>query len=217
MSCHRFEVRLGLLLLLLTTAFWLWQNPGPLSRPIGSAEQAAYREALGKLPVPAADRDALIAATAGFMAADDGQPVYMLNLMRYHPSLQRFDGAPEFAGTPEDSNRHYEDGTMPLLFGLGGYPLYAGRVSEPNLLEHAAELDQWSRVLVVRYPNRRAFMNLICDPAYAPLAPYKLMALQVVLTPGHGEILLPPMHWAVAAIALLLFLAVGWWRAARRR
>ena len=46
--------------------------------------------------------------------------------------------------------------------------------------------------------------------------PYKLMALQIYLTPMTGEVAVPDLTWATAALALIIFLAAGWWRAARR-
>ena len=71
-------------------------------------------------------------------------------------------------------------------------------------------------MLLVRYPNRRAFMDLLTDPAYAPLAPYKLQALQLVLTPTTAEIVIPPLPLIVAVLSLILFLAAGWRQALQR-
>ena len=87
---------------------------------------------------------------------------------------------------------------------------------EVSFIGREPELDDWSRVLVVRYPSRRAFMDLLSDPAYAPAMPYKLMALKLVLTPMRAELVVPPLHWLVGVVSLILFLSVGWLRAARR-
>jgi len=43
------------------------------------------------------------------------------------------------------------------------------------------------RLLVLRYPSRRAFLDLLSDPRYRKIEPYELMALAVVLTPTTGE------------------------------
>jgi hypothetical protein len=72
-------------------------------------------------------------------------------------------------------------------------------------------------VIVMRYPSRRAVLELFADPAYAPFEPYKLMALQVVLTPMQGEMVVPELRWLVGGALLLLFMAIGWLRAAIRR
>jgi len=55
------------------------------------------------------------------------------------------------------------------------------------------------------------------DPAYVPIEPYKLMAFDVYLTPMSAEAIVPDVRFVAAAWALVIFLAAGWWRAARRR
>lgn len=217
MTRKHFQPLFGLALLLLTAITWIWQNPGCWRGPITAAEAEHYLAGVERLPLPAAEREATLAAIRAFMKEDDGQPFYMLNLMRYFPALQPIEGSPvSFSGTPRQSNAYYEEQVMPLLFRVGGYPAYAGSIDGRNVLSPEAEVNDWHRLLLVRYPNRRAFMALMTDPAYAPLAPYKLMALKVVLTPSRSEILLPPLTGLIATLSLILFLATGWWRAVRR-
>jgi hypothetical protein len=84
-----------------------------------------------------------------------------------------------------------------------------------NIIEDSAELDNWSRVIVMRYPSRRAVLELFANPAYAPLEPYKMTALQVVscrrrVTGDSGTAL------AGGRVLLLLFFLIGWLRAARQ-
>jgi hypothetical protein len=147
--------------------------------------------------------------------ADDGKPVYMLNLMRYYPALRQFEGAPRVEVTPEQSNAIYEREVMPMLLRAGGYPLLGGATQGANLIGHAPALDDWSRVLVVRYPSRRAFLALLTDPDYIPIEPYKLMALELVLAPVHGEVVVPELRWLTVLFALVLFLLVAWVQALR--
>lgn len=85
------------------------------------------------------------------------------------------------------------------------------------MLDAAAELDTWSRVLLVRCPNRRAFLELLSHPAYAPMAPYKFMALEVAPVPVSAEALIPDLRPVVGALLLMAFLAVGWAKVARGR
>lgn len=211
------QTLLGFALLLLTLLTWVCQNPGLWYGPITTAEADRYMMAVEKLPIPKDERAATLAAVRAFMAEDDGRPFYMLNLMRYYPVLRPIEGSPViFSGTPQESNAYYEEQVMPLLFKVGGYPAYAGSINGRNVLSPQAEVNDWSRLLLVRYPSRHAFMDLMSNPAYAPLAPYKLMALKVVLTPSRSELVLPPLTGAVAALSLIVFLAIGWWRAAKR-
>ncbi|MBP6683353.1 MAG: hypothetical protein KA159_08550, partial [Halioglobus sp.] len=85
-----------------------------------------------------------------------------------------------------------------------------------NIIEDSAELDNWSRVIVMRYPSRRAVLELFANPAYAPLEPYKMTALQVVLVPTQGDLVIPELRWLVGGVLLLLFFLIGWLRAARQ-
>jgi uncharacterized protein (DUF1330 family) len=211
---HRFEIALGALFLALWTALWLWQNPG--SR-IGADEAARYLAAIEKLPIPPEERDGLTRAAKAWMAADDGKPVYMLNLMRFNPELKHYAGAPDISATPREANAIYEDAAIPMLLKRGGFPIYAGEAQGANIMVHDPALDHWNRVLVVRYPSRRAFMDLVSDPAYREIAPYKLMALTVVLTPTGKEMAIPELPLLAGFVLLAIFLAAGWMRAARRR
>jgi len=210
---YRFELILALVFALLWGGVWLWQNP---HRPIKPAEAEQFLAETEKLPFPPEERAEMRQALRAWMAADDGQPVYMLNLMRFYPELRRYQGSLAANQlSPAQSNTHYEDIVIPMLFKLGGYPLYAGQTQGKNLLVHDAGLDDWSRVLVVRYPSRRAFMELVTDPAYREVAPYKLMALKVVLTPTGFELAIPELSWLLGALLSIVWLLLAWRRALR--
>ena len=148
------------------------------------------------------------------MENDDGKPFYMLNLMRYYPELRRLPDAPEFKGTPQESNARYEAAARSMLLKVGGYPLYAGTPQGKNIVEHDPALDGWGRLLLVRYPSRRAFMRPVTRPAFHEIEPYKLMALQLILTPTTPERVVPSVSMMVGGVLLVVFLAVGWARAA---
>lgn len=202
----------------LFAAFFLWQTPGLVFGKLEPADIDRYLAAVERqLPLAEADKPKVLQRLRVWAEADDGGPVYMLNLMRYHEELRRFPGAPDFDGTPEESNDHYERAVQPLLFAKGGYPMIGGPVRGANVidLESNPALDDWSRVLVVRYPSRRAFLELLADPAYAPIEPYKFMALEVVLVPVSADMLIPDLRVLVGGVLLLLYFALGWFRAAR--
>ena len=50
---------------------------------------------------------------------------------------------------------------------------------------------------MVRYPSRRTFLELLSHPSYAPLEPYKFMALEIDLVPVSGDKVIPDMRWLV--------------------
>jgi hypothetical protein len=196
-------------------AVWLWQSPGAVRGKLTPAEIDRYMATVSRISFPPELRAPILARMRTWAEADDGRPVYMLNLMRYHPELRRFEGTPSFAGTPQQANEFYEERTLPLALGVGAIPIFAGPVTGENVIgfEHAGV--RWNRVLVMRYPSRRAFLDLLSDPAYAPLAPYKLMSLDVDLAPMGAELTVPDVRYVAVAAGLVLFLAAGWWRASR--
>ena len=65
-------------------------------------------------------------------------------------------------------------------------------------------------------PSFRAFLDLVSDPEYLKVMPYKLAALKVVLVPISGDLVLPDLRWVVVGGCVVVFLLAGWVRAARR-
>jgi hypothetical protein len=198
----------GGILCVLFLGFWFWHSPP--RRKLTGEEINRYLAAAEKLSLPEEAKTATLARLRAWAENDDGKPVSMLNLMRFYPQLHRFPGAPDFQGTPEQANKFYEKSVLWLLFRRAGYPLVGGRPQANALLEVPLALDGWSRVVMVRYPNRRAFLSLLADPAYAPLVPYKFMALEIVLVPVAGDVRVPDLRLVVGGSLLVLFLTVGW-------
>jgi uncharacterized protein (DUF1330 family) len=95
--------------------------------------------------IDAPDEQAM-AAFAG--RASDG-PVYMLNLLEFVP-----DGGAE---------RYAEYGTAvaPIFEKAGGKPVFAGRPSE-----HLIGEGSWDMMLLVSYPTRQAFLDMVSSPEY---------------------------------------------------
>ena len=72
----------------------------------------------------------------------------------------------------------------------------------------------WGNMTVVRYPSRRTFLKLISHPTYAPLAPYKLIAVELDLVPVSSGTVVPDLRWLVGGGFTIVFLLVEWVRAA---
>lgn len=137
-------------------------------------------------------------------------------LIHFFPELRTFPGAPAFKGTPEESNAFYEKSITWLWLSHASYPILSGSTQHKNLINMQPERT-WERVAVARYPNRRTFLKLLADPAYAPMEPYKFIALEIDLVPASGDMLIPDLRWVVGSGLIGIFLLVGWLRAARRR
>jgi uncharacterized protein (DUF1330 family) len=199
-------------LVILFAVYW-WQHPGG---KLTTAEIDSYLAAADRqLPMPPEEKAESLRRLRAWATADDGRPVYMLNLMRFYPQVRPLPGGPAADMTPADANAHYEDVAMPMLLGKGGSALFGGESQGANVLPYAGNEDNWSRMLVIRYPNRRAFLELVTDPRYATIMPYKLASLELILSPFDGQMVLPDPTLATAVVLLISFLAIGWWRARR--
>jgi hypothetical protein len=219
---HRFEWILGAVLAALFAAVWLWQAPGAGGK-LGAAEVDAYLAKIeGRLPGEPAETKEFVARLRAWGQADDGAPVYMLNAMRYHPQLKPGPGMDGFRGTPAEANAFYENAVMPVAARVGAFPLFGGETMgvrakdgvRSNLTGFDPAIDGWNRVLVMRYPNRRAFFELVSDPQWQRFAPYKFAALELALVPTSGQVAIPDLRWVAGGLCLIVFLAAGWWRSA---
>ncbi len=207
-------VILGVAGIALFGAFYFWQTPGA---KLSADEIDAYLGRIeAQLQTPAADKAQLVARLRAWAQADDGQPIYILNLMRFHDELQPYPGIAPFDGTPQEANAFYEAALAPVILKRGGYPFFRGRGDGPNLLDAPPALDHWNDVVMMRHPSRRAFLDFLSDPAYAAVEPLKLMAQDVVLVPMKADAVIPDLRWVLGSLLLMLWLAIGWWRSAKR-
>jgi uncharacterized protein (DUF1330 family) len=82
-------------------------------------------------------------------AVDDG-PVVMLNLLKFKPG-----GA--------DSYTRYGDAAREMIEARGGSLVWSGRAEQVLIGDPAAG---WDAVLLVQYPSRRAFIEMVSTPEY---------------------------------------------------
>jgi uncharacterized protein (DUF1330 family) len=100
------------------------------------------------------------------LAEDDGGPVVMLNLLR-------------FAGTEgRASYERYAAAAMPSLKKAGARVLYAGECSTTLL---APDDHDWDAMLVVQYPSREAFVQMIKDPDYQAITHLRTEGLEAAV------------------------------------
>lgn len=203
-----FELILAATLVILYVVFWIWHSQGG-GRKLTRAEIDQYIGSIEKLPLPEQAVQAFIARLRPWAEADDGKPVYMFNLISFFPKLRTFAGAPEFKGTPEQANAHYEKGLTWLWLRHASYPSFIGVPQAGNLINIEPERT-WRNITVVRYPNRRTFLKLISHPGYAPLAGYKFIAVELDLVPVSRRMIIPDLRWLVAGGFAIVFLLVGW-------
>jgi uncharacterized protein (DUF1330 family) len=98
-----------------------------------------------------------------FLAEDPGGPVVMLNLLRFLPD----GGRAGYAQYVE----HFRRTAAPF----GAEVLYAGDGSTALVAEPG---QSWDAVLLVRYPSRQAFSDMVRDPAYGEGSSLRTQALK---------------------------------------
>ena len=108
-----------------------------------------------------------------FLDEDPGGPVVMLNMLRFKEG-----------GRPSYESYSREIG--PFLAGVGGSLIYAGDCSTALV---APESHEWDMVLLVRYPSRRAFCEMVANPDYQKITHLRTEALadavlQATVPPG---------------------------------
>jgi uncharacterized protein (DUF1330 family) len=91
----------------------------------------------------------------------DSGPVVMVNLLRLRDRA---------------AYGRYSELTMPLIKARGGTVLWAGNgeaVAFGN-----AEADRWDYVVLVRYPSRAAFLDMVGSPDYAAANVHREQAVE---------------------------------------
>lgn len=103
-----------------------------------------------------------------YLAEDPGGPVVMLNLLRFRP-----DGRARYAEYVEHFRR--------TSASHGAEVVYAGDGATALVAEDG---QAWDAVLLVRYPTRQAFSDMVRDPAYQEGSHLRTQALvEAVLQP----------------------------------
>jgi uncharacterized protein (DUF1330 family) len=102
-----------------------------------------------------------------FLQEDDGNPIVMLNLLRFKP-----DGGRE-------SYNKYARAIVPFLNDVGGEVVYFGDTGTP--LVQPDSNNDWDAVLLVRYPSRQAFSQMVANPDYQAITHLRTEALEAAV------------------------------------
>ena len=112
-----------------------------------------------------------------YLAEDPGGPVVMLNLLRFRP-----DGGRE---RYLEYVEHFRRTAAPF----GAEVLYVGDGSTALVAEPGQD---WDAVLLVRYPSRSAFSQMVADPEYQEVTALRTGALE-------EAVLQPTVPWPVSS------------------
>jgi len=103
-----------------------------------------------------------VADLEAFRKGDDGQPFVLVQLLR-------------FSEGGRDKYLQYSATAQPILRALGAQVLYAGECVKPLV---AGEGQAWDAVVVIRYPSRSAFVQMLGDPGFRAIADLRRAALR---------------------------------------
>ena len=84
-----------------------------------------------------------------FLAADISGPIHMLNLLKFKPNGGR------------ESYAKYSGNTLPLLQERGGKVVYHAEGKAAVIGN-----EQWDTIIIVEYPSRDAFFDMIQSEQY---------------------------------------------------
>jgi uncharacterized protein (DUF1330 family) len=97
-----------------------------------------------------------------YLDEDPGGPVVMLNLLKYRPG-------------GEETYAAYGRALREYLPRIGAQVLYSGDCSTILV---APDGWDWDAVLIVRYPSRQAFRQMVADPEYLKVSRLRAEALE---------------------------------------
>ncbi|MBT8214773.1 MAG: DUF1330 domain-containing protein [Acidimicrobiia bacterium] len=109
--------------------------------------------------------------------------VVMLNLLKFRERAESVDG-----GTGKDSYGRYGEVALKKIAERGGTVVWSGTPDQVFIGDE--DVNDWDMVVLVAYPNRAAFLEMVADPEYQEghrdreggLARTALLAM----TPGEG-------------------------------
>ncbi len=104
-----------------------------------------------------------------FFGADDGQPMCMVNLLKFRDKAEYADGSePEVSG--REAYARYAAGVGACLAAVGGAVRFSGTVTG-LLLGEAEEL--WDMVAIAEYPSRKAMLAMVQSPEYQAITKHR--------------------------------------------
>jgi uncharacterized protein (DUF1330 family) len=106
---------------------------------------------------------------ASLSAGSGHGPVVMLNLVHFR------EGAVDGDGSGRDAYLRYSQGFIPLLKRCGGTVLWAGDVTGVAIGDDHA--DQWDYAVLVRYPDRQAFVDTVTSDDYQAINDHRVAGL----------------------------------------
>jgi uncharacterized protein (DUF1330 family) len=105
----------------------------------------------------------------------DGQPVVMINLLRYRARAVYPPGTESEPRTGRQAWEEYSRHVLPILKKIGARPVFRAEAGV-NLL--GPREARWDEIAIVEYPSRGVFQRMIASPEYQSALVHRLAALE---------------------------------------
>ena len=121
---------------------------------------------------------------AGFMEPDDGTTVYMVNLLKYKEKAEYADGR-ETGLSGCEAYALYVEGVKKCLAKVGDGLDFTGEVRRLTL---GSVEELWDEVVIARYPNRTAMLQMMQLPEMKEFGQHRSAGLagQLNIETGNG-------------------------------
>jgi uncharacterized protein (DUF1330 family) len=106
--------------------------------------------------------------------ADDGGAIVMINLLKYRDRAAYGEGSSEQPCSGREAYLRYGAVAGKMVARYGGGPVAGGPV-KAMVIGPADE--SWDEFVLVRYPSRQAFFDMVADPEYQACVHHRSAAL----------------------------------------
>lgn len=116
-------------------------------------------------------------------------PIVMINLLRYREHADYPPGSDAAPCSGREAYRRYASVAVAKIAELGGKILWTAVVKMPVI---APEGEEWDDAILVQYPSRAAFLEMVSKPDYLAAAVHRTAALsdsRLLLTEVEADLL----------------------------
>ena len=120
---------------------------------------------------------------------EDTEPIMMLNLLRYREQADYTDHPDQPACSGREAYQRYGTKAVACIESVGGRICFAGAA---QMVVIGPESEQWDDVLLIQYPSRRAFFDMVSSEQYRTIGFHRTAALEdsrlVAIAPGTMQL-----------------------------
>ena len=190
--------------------FWYTDFSGPLS-------DAEIADAVAAMEANGSDAS-VIAFMERFAREDTGRQFLMVNNIDYKAEPGDVPGA-EPGESAEDIMGRYMEHMIPALLSRASHPVLMGTVVYPSVDVVGIEgAEDWDSGALFRYRSRRAFLEIVTNPAFSGKHHFKSAALQKTIAyPIETDLYLGDPRLLLGLVLLALTALLDLLRLSRER